>query len=80
MALKGRFVQLTRLIARDRRDERRKKLEKDVLEDQVTTTARKGRKRSRTQMQNPESRLEERARWEALVDVSARQEIEQHLS
>ena len=46
-------------------------------EDQVATTARKRRKRSRTQMQNPESRLEERSRWEALVDVSARQEIQQ---
>jgi hypothetical protein len=78
-----RFVRLTRLVARDRRDGRQMKLEKDVLEyqeDQVATTARKGRKRSRTQMQTPESRLEERARWEALVDVSARQEMEQHLS
>jgi hypothetical protein len=78
-----RFVQLTKLIERDRRDERRMKLEKDVLEyqdDRVATTARKGRKRSRTQIQNPESRRDERARWEALVDVSARKEIEQHLA
>jgi hypothetical protein len=42
----------------------------------VATTARKGRKRSRTQMPDPEStRLEEQARWQTLVDVSARQDI-----
>ena len=78
-----RFVQLTRLVARDCREPRWVKLERDVLkyqEDQVATTARKGRKRSRTQMQNPESRREEKARWEALVDVSARQDIQQHLA
>ena len=46
-----RFARLTRLIARDHRDGRWMKLGKDVLEyqeDQVATTARKGRKRSRT--------------------------------
>jgi 16S rRNA C1402 N4-methylase RsmH len=54
-----RFVQLNRLVMKDRTDPRRVKLEREVLEyqeDQVATTARKGRKRSRTQMQNPESR------------------------
>jgi hypothetical protein len=78
-----RFVELTRLVERDRRDERRMKLEKEVMEyqdDQLATTTRKGRKRSRTQIQNPESRRDERARWEALMDVSARQDFEQPLS
>ena len=73
-----RLVQLTRLVTKDRTDRRRVKLESDVLEyqeDQVARTARKGRKRSRTQMQNPESRLEEQARWEALVDVLVRPDI-----
>ena len=70
---------MTRLVMKDSRDPRRVKLERAILEyqeEQVATMARKGRKRSRTQMPDPEStRLEEQARWQTLVDVSARQDI-----
>ena len=61
----GRFIQLTRLVTRDCKDPRWVTLKKAVLEyqeEQVATTAKKGKKRSRTQLQNPETRIEEQER------------------